>query len=198
MKTSSFFELNNDSYILIDLRAKNFDVLKEKLNNFDDIIPKDDEIGILDNYIIQLKNNLNLNNQLEELEILPEYLNAINDFIPGIQIKNEKYKIIDDIIKNTKKRESLTLKKICNKYKKIRGINISKSSVYNILKNKLNYKYLRTCPKTNKIKENTSIIRSFIFIKTVIKAISLKMKINYLDESNFQLENNHLRVCAIR
>ena len=104
MKNSTFFELNNDSYTLIDLRAKIFKVLKDQLNDFDDIIPKDDEIGILDNNIIQLKNKLNLNNQLEELEILPEYLNAINDFIPEIQIKNEKYTIIDDIIKNTKKR----------------------------------------------------------------------------------------------
>ena len=33
-----------------------------------------------------------------------------------------------------------------------------------------------------------------MFIKIIIKAISLKMKIVYIDESNFHLENNHLKV----
>ena len=58
----------------------------------------------------------------------------------------------------------------------------------------MNLKYLKTTTKSDKLKEASSKIRAFIFIKIIIKALLLKMNIIYIDETNVQLENNHLRV----
>ena len=66
--------------------------------------------------------------------------------------------------------------------------------LYYVLKNKLYYQFLKTMTKSNKLFSNSSKIKSFIFIKIIIQALSLKMKIIFVDESNFQLENSHLKV----
>ena len=34
----------------------------------------------------------------------------------------------------------------------------------------------------------------FFFIKVIINALKLKLGIIYIDESNFQLDNNHLKI----
>jgi DNA integrity scanning protein DisA with diadenylate cyclase activity len=88
------------------------------------------------------------------------------------------------------KGEKILHLKIYVKNKKKTGNTISKTSVFYLLNNKLKYKYLKIMPKTNKLKQISSIIRTFIFIKVIAKALLLKMKIIYLNESNFQLENN--------
>ena len=63
------------------------------------------------------------------------------------------------------------------------------------MRNKLNFKYLKTKPKTNELNSYSSKITYFLFIKTIIRALIFKLKIIFIDESNFQLENNHLRLC---
>ena len=82
-------------------------------------------------------------------------------------------------------RENISLKKICNKYYKITGNNISKAYVSDILKNKLNIRFLKTTPKTLRLNLNSSIIRGFIFLNILINALKLNLKIIYIDESNF-------------
>ena len=81
---------------------------------------------------------------------MPEYYSALQKFVPGICRLNPKYKIIDEIIKNSSKRENLTLRKINKKYKNKTGNSLGKSTLYNILTNKLKYKYLKTVARTNK------------------------------------------------
>ena len=125
---------------------------------------------------------------------MKEYKEAFYKYIPGIQEHNKKTKIILKIIQDFKKRELITIKKITTKYKKITGENISKSSVYRIMRKKLNFRYLKTVPKTNKLNTKSSIIRKFVFVKTLIRALAIGINIIYIDETNFQLQNNHLRV----
>ena len=78
----------------------------------------------MDNYIHELKDKVNLNKNLNDLDIIPNYNEALKQFNPGFKL-NDKYKIIDSIIKNYPKREKLTLKKIQNLYKKNTGIFIN-------------------------------------------------------------------------
>ena len=48
--------------------------------------------------------------------------------------------------------------------------------------------------KTDKLAQTSLIMRSFVFIEVIARALFLKMKIFCLEETNFQLENNDLRV----
>ena len=95
----------------IDLRLKNYESLKNSINDLKDVIPKEEEIIILDNYIHELKDKVNLNKNLNDLDIIPNYNDALKQFNPGLNKLNDKYKIIDSIIKNYPKRKKLTLKK---------------------------------------------------------------------------------------
>ena len=87
---------------------------------------------------MEQKNNLNIIHN--EITILPEYYNSLQKFVPGICKLNSKYKIIEEIIRNASKRENLTIRKINKIYQKKTGNNLGKSTLYNILTNKLNYK----------------------------------------------------------
>ena len=62
------------------------------------------------------------------------------------------------------------------------------------MKNKLNIRFLKTTPKTSKLNLNSSKIRGFIFLKILLNALKLDLKIIYIDESNFQVNNNHLKI----
>ena len=194
MEKENIFEFNQDSSFLIDLRLKNYKSLLSSINNSKNVVPNKEEILTLEGYISDLKNRIKEDDLLNQAEIKSEFYNALNEFIPGIHKLNNKYKTINEIIKNYPKREKLTLRKMIKLYKKKTGYNIGKTSLYYILTKKLKYKYLRTKVKTNRLNDFSSKIRSFIFIKIIIRAIYLKMKIIFLDESNFQIENNHLKV----
>ena len=106
----------------------------------------------------------------------------------------DNFKIILDIIKSYNKKENITINNIIKKYKKKTNKVMGRSTIYYIMKNKLNFRYLKTLPKTSKLTEKSSKIRIFVFIKIIARALALKMKVIFLDESNFQLENNNLRV----
>jgi hypothetical protein len=72
----------------------------------------------------------------------------------------------------------MNLKKICRKYESKTGNSISKSYVSYVLKNKLNYSYLKTVAKTNKLNTKSSRERCF-FYKSNNKCIKIKIR-NYL------------------
>lgn len=194
MNDINLFSFEKDSNFIIDLREKNFNKLYEKIEDISDLKKNEKEISIFNQIIDDYEIDQNNIDEVEGLEILPEYKEAFLKFKPNIYILNGKLKSISDIISSFKKRENITLKRICKKYQRKTGNKISKTSIFYLLKNKLKYKYLKTMPKTNKLKETSSIIRAFVFIKVIARALLLKMKIIYLDESNFQLENNNLRI----
>lgn len=146
---------------------------------------------LLDKIIEENSNENYLDKEYNFIQIIPEYKQALSDFIPGIRKFNEKAKIIYAIIKTFKKKYNITLKNICKKYKKKTGNYISKSYVYLIITNKLKYRFLKTITKPICL---NSISSKIIFISTIVRALKIGLKIIYLDESNFQLENNHLRI----
>lgn len=194
MDNISPLNFDKDSFFIIDLRIKNYESLCLKIGDISNLSQNDIEISILDDIIANFQNNNNFTDKSDETKIIPKYLEALKKFRPGICIINNKINTIIEIIQSSQNRENINIRNIQRKYKKKTNETIGKTSIYYIMKNKLNYKYLKTVPKTIKLKEKSSKIRTFIFIKIIARALSLKMTIIYLDESNFQLENNNLRV----
>ena len=195
MENLSPLNISRDSVFIFDLREKEyFDLIKD-IKDINTIKPKDEEISFLENVISDYKSkNKEEENDPNKTLILHEYKIVLINFNPGIKKLNEKFKTILNIFNGFKHREKISLKKICRKYYKMTGYNISKSYVAGILKNKLNIKFLKTNPKTSILNSISSKIRGFIFLKTVLNALRLNLKIIYIDESNFQIKNNHLKV----
>lgn len=184
-----------NSWFIFELREKAYLDLIKNINDLNSIKPNDSDVEILNTIIQNKKSKLtDLKDYKEEIDLKSNFKSAFFDFKSGIKKINEKMLVINNIIITGKKRENISLRKICKEYKKITGISIAKSSVHNIMRNKLNFRFLKTVPKTNKINTTSSKIRFFLFMKVVIKSLFFGLKIVYIDESNFQLENNHLRV----
>ena len=195
MKNISPLDFGKDSSFIFDLREKNYLDLIKDLKDINVIKPKDEDISLLEKKINDFKfNEIKEDIEINNISILPEYKDALLNFTPGIQKLTGKTKIISNIFYGFKKREKINLKKICNKFYKITGNKISKSYVSGILKNKLNIKFLKTSPKTIKLNSISSKIRGFIFLNVILNALKLKLKIIYIDESNFQIQNNHLKI----
>ena len=67
----------------------------------------------MNNYIHGLKEKVDLNKSLNNLDIISNYYEDLKKFNLGLNKLNDKYTIIDNIIKNYPKREK-ALKKILN------------------------------------------------------------------------------------
>ena len=73
------------------------------------------------------------------------------------------------------------------------GKRVSKTKVYNILKNKLNLNFLKTAIKTSKLNNMDNKLISLCSIKIIIKCLKLNFKFIYVDESNIQCNNNNFK-----
>lgn len=182
------------STFIFDLREKKYKSLISEIKDLNSLKPTINEINFFKNYIESIKNNIMSEIDLDSYEISEEYKKGLLQFIPGIQSKNRELKAIEEIIINYKNREKLNLKIIKRKFNKVSNKKISKTSIYYLIKNKLGYKYLKTSPKTKKIENHSSILRTFIFIKSFISCINKGLIPIFIDESNFQTKNNKLYV----
>ena len=194
MDIESIFNFNKNSFFILDLRLKNYNSLCRRINDLSELTRNDEEISVFDKILYEYQNSDNFIAQSNEKKILPEYQDALQKFNPGNCNLKDNFKIILDIIKSYNKKENITINSIRRKYKKKTNKVMGRSTIYYIMKNKLNFRYLKTLPKTSKLTEKSSKIRTFVFIKIIARALALKMKVIFLDESNFQLENNNLRV----
>ena len=70
MEDSLIFDFDKDSTFLIDLRKKNYNSLVKNIGDFNELIPKESEILILDDFSNEI-----INNNIEgEEKILTKYL----------------------------------------------------------------------------------------------------------------------------
>jgi len=101
--------------------------------------------------------------------------------------------LLDEYSKS-ENRTNFTCRKLARKYCEITNKSISKSTINNILKNILGFKWKRTVIKNKKIKRPQNIMMSLVFIKIIIRSMMQKFHIIYCDESAIQSVNNHLKV----
>ena len=181
------FELN-DSFIYEPSLSYTFcDKLKDK----NKIKYDENELSFLDNYIISFTASQSPN----IIKVLPFFKELMDNCIPLKRNLSERAKTVDKIIKDLKDPCQISLKKITSEYQKYCEKNkvkiINKTSIFNILKNELNYRYRKTTLKTNKLLTNQYIEHSFYFLKIFIRAIKLGLKPIFLDESGFYTKNEN-------
>lgn len=127
------------------------------------------------------------------ISISQEILNNLNNFNSFKKPETEIEHFIKEKFYNSQNRSELTCQKLASSYLKEKGKTISKSTVHNIIKNKLGYSFLKTTYKNNFLKTNNAIVLSLIFIKIIIRIIKLGFEIIFLDESKIESINSHYK-----
>lgn len=107
--------------------------------------------------------------------------------------ENEIDLFIKNKINNSTNRTDITCRKIAKSYYEETGRYICKSSVNNIIKNKLGYRYIKTTYKSNYLRSKEANILCLCFIKLFARLIKLNFEIIFLDESKVESINSHLK-----
>ena len=150
-----------------------------------------------------LKNNIDeiwlLKSEISSSDIISiDTLNKINTFLPLDESQDEETKYISNFLKSKTNRESISCRKIASKYFSDTGKSISKNKVNLILRDKLNYRFLKTSIKNEKINDENNVIFSFCFIKLIIKCMKLNFKLIFVDESSVQSYNSNYRTWRLK
>lgn len=174
------------------------------------------DIDTFENYFNSVKNKNLLKLNDEEYEFLKERINGINilkndilnssyisisktifdkisSYENSISEKDELSTYIKNFFETNLNRDCISCRKIASKYLSDTGKKVSKSRIHNILKNKLDLRYLKSTIKTKKIKDNRNILISLCYIKIIIKCLLLDFKLIFVDESKIQANNNNYR-----
>lgn len=162
-------------------------------NNKNNIKLNQNEINFLKKEINDIKLIEGIKDNDNIIRISCEEIQSINDFF---FIKNDKNDTIDWVktkISQNESREKISCKKLSELYYEENGNHVSKTKIYNILKNKLKLHFLKTSIKTSKLKLPNSIFMSLCFIKIITRAIIFGFDILFLDESAILSKNNNYR-----
>ena len=221
--TEKPFNINNPNEIADEFQ-KNFDLSKKDIIKSNPSFNKFNlnsmfiyESIFYENYIsdIQNKNLIKLNsNQYDSLSSEYEQINYkienqknpslisisksfFDYFFKSNPIK-KKNSIFGNnlklILQKIDKNSSISIRKLSELYYKTFGIKISKTKIHNLLRYELNLRYLKTCPKNNKLTTNNFLFQKFFVVKIISRILALKGSIIFIDESGFFNQNNNFRV----
>ena len=149
------------------------------------------------NFALEEIRNLNLivekNSEINYIELSLEEIKSINNYF-SVEPNNDD--IVDWIrkkISNNKNRENFSCNKLSELYFIEKGMKLSKTKIYYILKNNLNFHYLKTSTKQIKLIKPDSLFMCLCFIKIIFRALILGYNILYMDESSILSKNNNYR-----
>ena len=185
------FDLKNNFYY--EFRKYNF--FLQFVNDENDFKPTIDELHFLIDYVDINSKKINEDEiNKYDIQVLPLFYNAI--------INLQKIPILFDpitnnikaILQNYKNFPSISISKIKNLYYEKFSQNISRTKIHRILKNKFHFVFRKTILKP-KVLENLLYKKmSFLFIKSMLRALKLKFDFVFLDETNFKLQNMNYKM----
>lgn len=147
---------------------------------------------------INLKKGIEEEESLKKDDILMQIDYEIIDKLNSYYCFNSYSDPLTIFVKNkfeeNDKSQNLTCRKLANDYYIEKGIKVSKSTINNIIHNRLGYRYLKTTIKNKIILSDENIIISLSFIKIIERCLRLKMTIIYVDETSILSMNNNYRL----
>ena len=164
------------------------------LSNKNSIKLNNDEISFLQSIIDSIQIEKSINEKEEFISIEKDMFDKINLYFKVSRLKTPLITYLEDKIKNSTNRANISCRKLANDYFIDTGNKVGKSTINNILKNNLGYRYLKTCIKNNNLKSNIGILSCFCFIKIITRFLKLGFLPIFIDESKIELCNNHFKV----
>lgn len=154
----------------------------------------DEDLTIIRNEINSIENTIVKKGESCEIDIIPFYLEKINNLHEMKRDKSIYSERIKKILSDYSGQKRLTLKLISSLYNEYFSEPISQMMVSRILRYNLNLHYRKTIFKNPKIAEKNYILMSLLFLKGIIRSIKLELNLVYIDESGFCLNNTNGKV----
>lgn len=183
MNSNSIFIYDKNDYIKYFLSLINKNCLK--CNN--------DEISFLKNVIRNNRIILESKNTSNLILVDNDIFEKINNYFVKNEINSDLGIYLKEKLLESDNRGNLSCRKLANLYFIDKGIKISKSTVNNVLRKELNYHYLKTCCKSNFLKNESGVLFCFGFIKSFVRALKSGFEPIFIDESKIELVNNHFK-----
>lgn len=191
IKNPKITAINQNSRFIYDIDT--FEKYFSKLNNKNNLKLNNEEIDFLKSKIEQISIFYDKNTNNNNITIPLTVFQKINSFIPKLNEENEETLYIKKLLDTQQNKGFLSCRRISEKYFLDTGKKMSKTKVNNILRNKLNYRFLKSTIKNSKINNNRNILVSLCFIKIIIKCLKLNYKLIFVDESSIQCNNNNFK-----
>ena len=119
--------------------------------------------------------------------------NLVKHYAQESKPQTELSSYLNNRILESENRAHLSCRKLANDFYQKTGKKVGKSTVNNILRKELGFRYLKTTLKNNNIKRESGILDCFCFIKIFEKCMELGYNPIFLDESKIELVNNHYK-----
>lgn len=191
IKNPQITAINDNSKFIFDIDT--FETYFSKIKNKNNLKLNESEIKFLESKINEINQINEERSSFSNIQIPLKVYEKINSFTPKIIEQDEVVKYIKNLINENKNKEFLSCRRIAYKYFIDTGKKISKTKVHNILRNKLNFRFLKSVIKNDKLNDNRNILISLCFIKIIVKCMKLNYKIIYIDESRIQCNNNNFK-----
>ena len=166
-----FNKLQNKNLIKLTVKEELF--LKEKINE------------------IQIINAIDNNEDFVEISL--EMSNKIKLFNTENNINDELTNFIKDKILTSENRAEIICRKLSSMYFSETGKYACKSTINDIIRNKLGFHYLKTCKKSNFLSTYLGKFSCFSFIKILLKCLMQDFILIFIDESSIKINNSNFR-----
>ena len=186
------FQFSKENSFIYDIKI--YKSFKKFVKSYNDYKPTNKEIVFLKSNIENIDNSFSfIENKKKEYQI-NEYFKNIFKYVEKIEEEySEEIIFIKNIIEKRNPIKNISLNKIREILKNDYNINLSRSTIHRIIKNKLKYRFKKTIVKNKDLDKYKYKLISFIFIKIMIKAMRENINFIFIDESNFRLSNTHFK-----
>ena len=179
----SFNKYKIDSHFVYE--SKLYQLYTKNYKNLNKIKPKNIEISVLKEAIKDIatkESNLDIHTYIEVHPVFKEIFDKMEKITP---ILNETDQTVQLVLNELSEEVEISIKKIKQMMSAKYNINISCTKIHNILKNKLNFSYLKTAIKNKDLTTKNYIAMSFFFLKIILRGIKLGITFIFIDESGF-------------
>lgn len=188
------FFLNFELTDFFIYEAKLAFVYLKKLDDLNKLKPTPQEISLINKKIEEISDK-DCDNYNPDKTIKVQ--SVIKDIFMNMKLIEPKLNEIDikikNIISNYNNIENISINKIRELFYKQNGYYISKTKIFNIMRRRLKYHYLKTAIKNKKLCDKKYIIMSFFFLKIILRALIFDANFVFVDEAGFYVSNPNYR-----
>ena len=186
----SYFQ--KDSSFIYESRFCNY--YFNKLPNKNSMKPSQNKINFLRNLINLYKDEQNKDRNIKTIKIPYIFAKYFEEMEKKPKLLSEREKAIELLISQGNKKLNISCRRLTEKYNNsFPNDHISKSTVYRIVKSKLNYSFRKTSIKNEILLSKNYIRQAYFIIKILLRCLEMNCEIIYLDESNFITKNNNFK-----
>ena len=183
---------NSQSHFIYDIDEGKKYLLKTKNKN--SLKLSNTELNLLYSLVDEIKLIQNIHKGIEIININKNILNKLNSFYPETIPDDPLTNFIKKKFNEVTNINNITCRKLSTEFYQEIGIKISKSTVNNVIRKKLGYRYLKTTIKSKKIISEPNLLISLCFLKKIERCIRLNIRLLFLDESSILSTNNNYKI----